>query len=115
MDNTCTYLSGTDDEQCFITQAKETASQQRVFHLPFHPHSPAVCQDPTPRCQHVSEPSGKPPLHQLCNAEVVHIPVRQLIAAYHQHFYLHNVLSYRKLCQCKGLKVSSYLSNSRGK
>ena len=109
INNACTYLTCTDDKQCFITQAKETASKQRVFfHLPFHPQL-------RPLLRSNASGASMSPNHQENHR--FHIPVRQLIVAYRQYLNLHNdnVLSYRKLRQCKGPKVSSYLSNSRGK
>jgi hypothetical protein len=66
INNACTYLSRTDDEQRFITKEKKGASKQRVFfHLPFHPQPP-----PSAKIQHiwhnnVSSPLGEPMLHHL--------------------------------------------------
>jgi hypothetical protein len=41
INNACTYLSCTDDKQCFIAKEKKDASKQWVlFHLPFHPQLP---------------------------------------------------------------------------
>ncbi len=116
IDNACTHLSCTNDEQHFIAQTKEAASKQQVFfHLPFHPQLLLLAKIQCLWCQHVSAPPGKPQLHQLCNAEGFYIPVHQLIVAYPRDLNLGNVLSYRKLCQRKGPKVSSYLCNFRCK
>jgi hypothetical protein len=104
-----------DDEQRFIPQAKEAASKQQVlFHLPFHPQLPPSAEIQHLWHHHVSAPPGKPQLHQLCNAEGLHIPVSQLIVAHCQDPNLGTILSYRKLCQRKGPKVSSYLGTFRG-
>jgi hypothetical protein len=66
VDNVCTYLSRTDDKQCFIAQAKEAALQQQIFfHLPFHPQLPPSAEIQRLWHQHISALPGQPPLHQL--------------------------------------------------
>lgn len=118
INNVCAYLSCMDDEQCFIAQAKEAASKQRVFSLlPHHPQLPLPPSAEVQRlwCQNFSTPPGEPQLHQLCNAEGVHIPVRQFIVTYRHDLNLDNICLHRKPCQCKGPKVLSYVSTSTGK
>lgn len=118
INNVCAYLSCMDDEQCFIAQAKEAASKQRVSsHLPHHPQLPLPPSAEVQRlwCQNFSTPPVEPQLHQLRNAEGVHIPVRQFIVTYRHDLNLDNICSYRNPCQCKGPKVLSHVSTSTGK
>jgi hypothetical protein len=117
IDNVCAHLSRTDEEWHFIAQTKEEPSQQRLFfHLPFHPQLPPSAEIQRLWRQHISAPPSEPALHQLKNAEEYPIPVKQLIVAYRRDLNLGNILSYRRLCQHKGPKVSSYLNDiSRGK
>jgi hypothetical protein len=114
INNACTYLSCMDDEQRFIAKEKKDASKQRVFfHLPFHPQLPPSAEIQCIWHSNVSFPRGEPMLHHLKNHEGHCIPMKQMIVAYCRDLNLGNLLSYRKLCQRKGPKVSLYWNTSR--
>ncbi len=117
INNACAHLSRTDEEKRFIAQAKEEALQQGLFfHLPFHPQLPPSAEIQRLWRQHISTPLGELALHQLKKVGGYPIPVKQLTVAYRRDLNLGNVLAYRRLCQRKGPKVSSYLNDiSRGK
>ncbi|KAL7524567.1 hypothetical protein ACHAXR_000628 [Thalassiosira sp. AJA248-18] len=59
--------------------------------------------------QHVAEPFGQLPLNKMKNLEGAEVPVDKMIIAYHRAPNLGNLLSYRKVANRDGPKVSPYL------
>ena len=87
------------------------AGRRRVFlHLPYHPNDPPaqVIQDLWRR--HVAAPHRKIPLNHLENQNSEPIPIDKLVIAYSRPPNLSNMLSYRKICQRSGPKVSSFVT-----
>ena len=92
-----------------LKQAKQNSDRRRVFlHLPYH------CNDPTSQkiqkawSRIVQSPSGKPELSHITQKDGALIPIHRLVVAYSRAPNIGNLLSYRKICNRKGPKVSSY-------
>ncbi len=59
----------------------------------------------------VANPPNQPPLHCLTNKKEYNIPIKQLTIAWHCPPNLGNLLSYRKLNNRTGLKVSAFIKD----
>ena len=89
---------------------KKALSGRRIaFHLKYHPNDPTsqVIQKLFKDC--IFEPPGKKRLNQLTNFEGEIIPTDGIVLAYSRPLNISNLLSYRKIHNRPGPKVSSYL------
>ncbi len=111
MDNAEVYLRRTALDHLRAQSKKKTAQRHRVFlHLPYHPANPSSKTIQTVWANRVANPPGQPPLHCLTNEKGYDIPIKQLTIAWHRPPNLGNLLSYRKLNNRTGLKVSSFIT-----
>lgn len=110
IDNAIKYLSQSEAYRQQLRTAKLEASRRRVFlHLPYHPDDPPSKQLQQLWRDSIFEPPNKVALNHLTNSEGYSIPIDQLTIAYSRAPNLGNLLSYRKICNRSGPKVSSYL------
>ena len=104
------FLKKTDEERAMEKRQKREENEKRVFfHLKYHPDDPrsSVIQKVFREC--ILQPSGELPFHELRNDVGQKIPVERLTICYSTHPNIGSILSYRKICKRKGLKVSSFL------
>jgi hypothetical protein len=110
IDNANHYLSLTEAQREEAKKARMGHAYEKVFfHLPFHPQNPS-----SGVIQHlwrdlILSPPGEESLNSLKNWSNYPVPVKKLTVAYHRNPNLANLLSYRNLAQCTGLKASSFL------
>ena len=104
------YLRQTPSLRERLARQREREATRRVYlHLPYHPANP-----PSKILQQlwqntIFSPPGEKRLNQLVNHKGAPIPVDRMIIAYSRAPNLGNMLSYRKICNRSGPKVSSYL------
>ena len=111
MDNAKAYLQRTALDHLRARSKKETAHRRRVFlHLPYHPANPSSKDIQKLWAERVANPPGQPSLSCLTNETGYNIPIEQLTIAWHRPPNLGNLLSYRKLHNRTGLKVSSFIA-----
>ena len=111
MDNAKVYLQHTALDHLRAKSKKETAHRRRVFlHLPYHPANPSSKVIQKLWAERVAKPPNQPPFNCLTNESGYNIPVEQLTIAWHRPPNLGNLLSYRKLNNRTGLKVSSFIT-----
>ena len=104
------FLGRSDEEIAERKREKLKENKERIFfHLKFHPDDPhsSVIQKVFREC--IMHPSGEKPFHELTNDAGQDIPLGRLTVSYSNHPNLGSMLSYRKICRRKGLKVSSFL------
>jgi hypothetical protein len=110
IDNAIEYLQRTTLEHLRAKSKKETAHHRRVFlHLLYHPSNPTSKTIQKLWAERVANPPDQPPLRCLTNAKGYNIPIEQLTIAWHRPPNLGNLLSYRRLNNRAGLKVSSFI------
>jgi hypothetical protein len=110
IDNAKNYLRRTALDHVRAKSRKETAHCRRVFlHLPYHPANPSSKSIQKLWQDLVVTPKGQTPLHCLTNQQGYDVPIEQLTIAWHRPPNLGNLLSYRKLENRMGLKVSSFI------
>jgi hypothetical protein len=110
MDNAKAYLQRTALEHLRAKSKKETAHRRRVFlHLPYHPSNPSSKSIQKMLAERVANPPDQPSFSRLTNEKGYNIPIEQLTIAWHRPPNLGNLLSYRKLNNRTGLKVSSFI------
>ena len=110
MDNAKAYLRRTALDHLRAKSKKETAQRQRVFlHLPYHSSNPSSRTIQKLWAERVANPPDQPSLSCLTNEQGYNIPIKQLTIAWHRPPNLGNLLSYRKLNNRTGLKVSSFI------
>jgi hypothetical protein len=111
MDNTMVYLQRTPLDHLRAKSKKEAAHRRRIFlHLPYHPANPSSKAIQKLWAGRVANPPGQPPFSCLTNESGYNVPVEQLTIAWHRPPNLGNLLSYRKLNNRTGLKVSSFIT-----
>ena len=90
-------------------QKKEEDNKRILLHLKYHPDDPpsSVIQQVFREC--ILHPKGDEPFCELRNQTGQKIPLERLTVCYSTHPNLGKLLSYRKICQRKGLTVSSFL------
>ena len=111
MDNAEAYLRRTALDHLRAQSKKEMANRRRVFlHLPYHPSNPSSKTIQKLWAKRVANPPGQPSLSSLTNEKGYNIPIKQLTIAWHRPPNLGNLLSYRKLNNRTGLKVSSFIT-----
>ncbi len=79
------------------------------LHLPYHPANPSSKSIQKLWHDVVATLKGQTPLHCLTNQQGYDIPIERLAIAWHSLPNLGNLLSYRKLENCTGLKVLSFI------
>ena len=105
------YLSTSEEAKATAKATKKEAAARRVyFHVPYHPNNPPAADIQRLWQLHVADPPGQKPLNQMTNLKEAEVPVDQLVIANHRAPNLGNLLSYRKIAQRNGPKVSSFLS-----
>jgi hypothetical protein len=110
MDNAKAYLQRTALEHLRAKSKKETAHRRRVFlHLPYHPSNPSSKSIQKMWAERVANPPDQPSFSCLTNEKGYNISIEQLTIAWHRPPNLGNLLSYRKLNNRTGLKVSSFI------
>jgi hypothetical protein len=110
VDKADAFLKKTDEERAMEKRRKREENEKRIFfHLKYHPDDPSssVIQKVFREC--ILQPSGELPFHELRNDVGQKIPVERLTICYSTHPNIGSLLSYRKICKRKGLKVSSFL------
>ena len=115
VDNAESYKKRSDEEKILRKKAAQKASKNRLYlHVPYHPDNPPSSKLQQLFRECISHPDGAPPLCELDNLEHNKIQVDGMMICYHRHLNLGNVLSYRKIDQRKGPKVSDLLKAGRG-
>jgi hypothetical protein len=110
MDNAKNYLRRTALDHVRVKSTKDTVHYRRIFlHLPYHPANLSSKSIQKLWREVVATPNGQTPLHCLTNQQGYNVPTEQLTTAWHRPPNLGNLLSYRKLENCTGLKVSSFI------
>ncbi len=110
MDNAKAHLRCSTLDHLRVQSKKKEAHHRRVFlHLPYHPANPSSKVIQKLWASNMASPHGQTPLHQVPNKQGYDIPIERLTIAWHRLPNLSNLLSYRKLNYCMGLKVSSFL------
>jgi hypothetical protein len=110
MDNAKNYLWRTALDHVREKSRKDAAHCRRVFlHLPYHPANPLFKSIQKLWCDVVATQYGQTPLHCLTNQQGYDVPIEQLTITWHRQHNLGNLLSYRKLENCTGLKVLSFI------
>ncbi len=110
IDNAKNYLQCTALDHVRAKSRKDTAHCRRVFlHLLYHPANPSSKSIQKLWCDVVATPKGQTPLHCLTNQQGYNVPIEQLTIAWHHPHNLPNLLSYRKLENHTGMKVSSFI------
>jgi hypothetical protein len=110
IDNAKNYLPRTAMGHVREKSRKNTAHCRRVFlHPPYHPANPSSKSIQKLWCDVVATPKGQTPLHCLTNQQGYNVPIERLTIAWHRPPNLGNLLSYRKLENRTGLKVSSFV------
>lgn len=111
MDNAKRYISTSKEYRFQQSEKKRLASKRQVYlHVPYHPGNPTSRDLQRLWRNIVFHPKGKRPLNLCTNSLGYEIPVDRMIIAYHRAPNLGNMLSYRKICNRSGPKVSSYLT-----
>ena len=108
--NSKKYLSQSPAYRQQLKEKKAEASERQViFHIPYHPDNPPakILQQLWRQC--IINPVGDLPLNQLQNNSGYDIEIERMIIAYSRAPNLGNLLSYRKICNRSGPKVSLYL------
>jgi hypothetical protein len=109
-DKAAAFLRKSDDERTKEKLQRYEENQSRVFfHLKYHPNDPpsSAIQKVFREC--ILQPRGEVPFHEVRNDSGQRIPVERLTVCYSTHPNIGSILSYRKICGRKGLKVSSFL------
>ena len=110
IDNATLYLSRSDAYRRQLKAKEQEASRSCVFyHTLYHPAHPSSSQIQQLWRQKVFHPPGKRQLDHIRSRSGHKIPINRLIVANHRAHNLGNLLSYRKICNRMGPKVSSYL------
>jgi hypothetical protein len=110
VNNANNYLSRSDDEKLALATQKKQQAERRVFlHVPFHPDNPTASTIQRIWRETVAEPPGMKPLNQMTNIGGAEVAVDKLIIANHRAPNLGNLLSYRKIADRQGPKVSSFI------
>ena len=114
IDNAERYLSRSANLRQQLKATEKEDSHSCVFyHTLFHPGHPTSSQIQQLWRTKVSNPRGKQQLNHISNRDGYKIPINRLIVANHRVHNLGNLLSYRKICNRMGPKVSSYLDGIR--
>ena len=106
--NAISYIS-TSDEYRLQQKAMSTPANTLYLHLKYNPADPSSKQIQKLWRDLVARPANKPHLHHLRNDLGEKTRVSRLIIAYSRHLNIGNLLSYRKICNRPGLKVSSFM------
>ena len=103
------YLRRSPARRRELLHRKTTTMQRQVyFHLPFHPNHPSSdIKKAWKTC--IYNPPGKLQLNHTTNQRGHTIPVDRLVLCHHRSPNLGNTLSYRKIDNRSGPKVSSFL------
>jgi hypothetical protein len=104
------YFTSTSDEYRLQIKTKLNETSHKIFfHLKYHPSDPKSSEMQKLWRSSIFQPDGKPALNQLDNYNLERVTVNKLVICYSRHHNIGNLLSYRKICKRKGLKVSSFL------
>ena len=110
IDKAKAYLKQTALDHLRARSKKETSNRRRVFlHLPYHPANPSSKTIQNLWTRRIAHPPGQPAFSSLTNETGYNIPIERLTIAWHRPPNLGNLLSYRKLHNRTGLKVSSFI------
>ena len=110
IDNATRYLARSNSYRRQLKAKEQDASRRCVFyHMLYHPGHPTSSQVQQLWREKVFCPSGQRQLNNIPNGTGHQIPIDRLIVAHHRAPNLGNLLSYRKICNRMGPKVSSYL------
>ena len=100
----------TSDEYRLQQRAISMSAKNTLYlHLKYNPADPSSKQIQKLWRELVAFPANKPHLFHLRNDLGEKIRVSRLIIAYSRHPNIGNLLSYRKICNRPGLKVSSFM------
>ena len=104
------YMLRSDVEHRHRARAKKSFSCRRIaFHLRYHPNDPSSRVLQKLMKDHLFHPKGSIPLNQCTNQSGDLVPIDGMVVAYSRGHNIGNLLSYRKICNRPGPKVSSYL------
>ncbi len=104
------FIQKSDEEREMDKHQKREENKKRIiFHLKYHPDDPpfSVIQRIFREC--ILHPKGERPFPELTNHAGMEITIERLTVCYSNHPNLGSMLSYRKICNRKGLKDSSFL------
>ena len=113
------FLKATIKAQEYVTMSDEYRLQQKTLaqksnnmiflHLKYNPADPSSSYIQKLWRELVVQPKTKPHITHLKNYFGERFTTSRLVIAYSRHPNIGNLLSYRKICNRPGLKVSSYL------
>ena len=104
------FLSRTEAQHQRRLRRRKTASCRKIaFHLRYHPNDPSSSTLQKLMKDHLFHPQGQLPLNQCANFNGDLVPVDGMVVAYSRAHNIGNLLSYRKICNRPGPKVSSFL------
>ena len=113
------FLKATIKAQEYVTMSDEYRLQQKTLaqksnnmiflHLKYNPADPSSSYIQKLWREIVVQPKNKPHITHLKNYFGERFTTSRLVIAYSRHPNIGNLLSYRKICNRPGLKVSSYL------
>ena len=110
IENAERYLSLSEEQRSYLKEEKKNASKRQVyFHLPYHPNNPSSSQIQKLWRDIVATPVGKKPLKHFWNSCNARIPIDRMIVCFSRAPNLGNQLSYRKIGNRQGPKVSSFI------
>jgi len=87
----------------------QKSSNMIFLHLKYNPADPSSSYIQKLWREIVVQPKNKPHITHLKNYLGERFTTSRLVIAYSRHLNIGNLLSYRKICNRPGLKVSSYL------
>ena len=104
------FISRSDTYHQLRRSKKKLAASRRVaFHLQYHPNDPKSSTLQKLMRDHLFSPKGQPPLNQCTNRDGDLVPIDGMVIAYSTALNIGNLLSYRKICNRPGPKVSSFI------
>ena len=116
IENAEKYMAMTLLQREQLRDDKREAAKRRVYlKIPFHPSDPPRRLLQKMWRNLVSNPPGRLPLNQLHTNNLIEdgvlatVPIDRLTIAYRRAPNMGNLLSYRNIEKCTGLKVSSYI------
>jgi hypothetical protein len=104
------FVGKSEEDKAREKRQKDEDSSKRIFlHLNYHPNDPNSSAIQKAFKESIMHPKGNQPFTELENHLGYKIPLDRLTVCYSTHSNLGSLLSYRKICNRKGLKVSSFL------
>ena len=104
------FVSRSDTCHQLRQSRKKLAASRRVaFHLQYHPNNPKSSVLQKLMKDHLFSPKGQPLLNQCTDREGDLVPIDGMVIANSTALNIGSLLSYRKICNRPGPKVSSFI------